>query len=456
MRKLNTVVKEESREEKISKTSAEKEKEAADLAKRREKLEGLIARQKEHIAANAPLAKEASLSDAQRASLGELAKAQDKTRQDTKALADELQEGAKSKHLLAATENMQAAGEALGKAAPSEAAPPMEKALAELEQELDDVKKKEEEAKSALTKDQFAMMRDDQQANHRASDEVTEMTRALGNNGTAALAELMRAGGAMGGAESAFGKGQAGAGNGEQGKALQALKYAEELLAEEAERLARQLRREVKKRVTDGLTVMLEEQTGVRERTAALQPKVKEGARQALAAVTALAKREERITTLAQELINVVEETEFGIALPAALAAVRDATESVQFSLADGDASDDVVAAEKRIEADLTAMLEVVSEMSDANSRNGRRNAGQSPEEQRREQNRIISELKMLKLLQDRVLQSTTDVDGKRQTASLSSAIRKRIEDLEGRQDDIRDATERLADERGEEIPESE
>ncbi len=216
------------------------------------------------------------------------------------------------------------------------------------------------------------MMREDQQANHRSSDEVTEMTRALGNNGTAVLAELMRAGGAMGGAESAFGQGQAGAGNGEQGKALQALKYAEELLAEEAERLARQLRREVKKRVTDGMTVMLEEQTGVRERTSALQPKVKEGARQALAAVTALAKREERITTLAQELINVVEETEFGIALPAALAAVRDATESVQFSLAEGDASDDVVAAEKRIEADLTAMLEVVSEMSDANSRNRR------------------------------------------------------------------------------------
>ncbi len=148
LRKLNAVVKEESREEKISKASAEKEKEAAELAKRREKLEGLIAREKEHIAGNDPLAKESSLSDAQRTSLGELAKAQDKTRQDTKSLADELREGAKSKHLLAATENMQAAGDALGKAAPAEAAPPMEKALAELEAELEDVKKKEEEAKS--------------------------------------------------------------------------------------------------------------------------------------------------------------------------------------------------------------------------------------------------------------------------------------------------------------------
>ena len=78
------------------------------------------------------------------------------------------------------------------------------------------------------------------------------------------------------------------------------------------------------------------------------------------------------------------------------------------------------------------------------------------PRSSRKEQNRIISELKMLQLLQDRVLQSTHDVDGKRPTASLSPAIRKRIEDLEGRQEDIRDATERLADERGDDIPEPE
>ncbi|GAG14151.1 unnamed protein product, partial [marine sediment metagenome] len=254
----------------------------------------------------------------------------------------------------------------------------------------------------------------------------------------------------MAGAESAFGKSQAGNGNGEQGRALEALKYAENLLAEEAERLARQLRREVKKRVTDGLTIMLEEQTAVRERTVALQSPVKEGSRQALAAVAALAKREERIAAVAQELINVVEETEFGIALPAALAAVRDATDSVQMSLADGDASSDVVAAEKQIEADLKAMLDVVSEMSDANSRSGRR-GGQSADEQRKEQSRIISELKMLRLLQSRVHQSTIDVDGKRASAALTSVLRKRIEDLEGRQEDVRDATERLAEARGDE-----
>jgi hypothetical protein len=452
LRKLNAVVREETREEKSSRIAADKERELAELAKRRATLEDLIKRQARHLEDNAPLAGKSSLDDRQREAVRKLGEAQDATRKDTKSLADVLENGVASKHVTAAAQSMQSAVEALAKSAPAEAQPPMAKALDELKKELDEVAKKEAEAKSALSKDRFAMMRSDQEANHRGTDQVTEMTRGLGNSGTAALAELLRAGGFMGGAEGAFANSQAGKGNSEQGQALAALKYAQELLAEEAERLARQLRREVKKRVTDGLTVMLEEQTIVRQRTASLQPGVKEGSRQALAAVAALAKREERITSLAQELINIVEETEFGIALPAALAAVRDATESVQMSLAEGDASNEVVAAEKQIEADLKAMLEVVSEMSDANSRNGRR-GGPSMEEQRKEQNRIISELKMLRLLQSRVHQSTKDVDAKRATASLNPGIRKRIEYLEGRQEDVRDATQRLAEERGEEVP---
>jgi hypothetical protein len=199
---------------------------------------------------------------------------------------------------------------------------------------------------------------------------------------------------------------------------------------------------------------MLEEQTTVRERTSAVQAGVKQGSRQALAGMAALAKREERITDVAQELINVVEETEFGIALPAAIAAVRDATDSVQMSLAEGDASDEVVAAEMQIEADLKSMLAVVNEMSDANSRTGRR-GGNSIQDQRKEQNRIISELKMLRLLQSRVHQSTKEVEAKRSTPALTAVMRKRIEDIEGRQEDVRDATERLAEQRGDEIPEA-
>jgi hypothetical protein len=455
LRKLDGVIKEESREEKLSKQATAQEKRLAALVKRREALEKLIQRQTEHIETNTPLAKQDPASQEQRAAVSQLGEAQETTRKSTQTLADERLPGVESQHLGPAAASMKSAVDSLAKPAPAEALPPMTEALEHLKKELDEVARQEAEATAALDKDRFGAMRKDQEGNRGATDEVTEMTRQLGSNGTAALAELMRASGSMGNAESAFGNSQAGAGNGEQAKALASLKYAEELLAEEAERLARQLRREVKKRVTEGLTLMLEMQAAVRERTVALGPGVKEGSRQALAALTALAKRQEKITNTAQELINVVEETEFGIALPAALAAVRDATEGVQMSLAEGDASTEVVRAEKQIEADLKAMLDVVSEMSDANSRKGRR-GGNSAEDQRKEQNRIISELKMIRLLQTRVQQSTTEVDAKRADASLLPKIRKRIEDLEGRQVDIRDATEQLAAERGDEIPQPE
>jgi hypothetical protein len=458
LRALDTVIKEESRQEKISKKAAEEEKKLAALSKRLATLDQLIKRQAEHLEANAPLAARESLSQEDRQAVEKLGQAQQSTRKDTKALADELVDGAKSKNLVGAEASMQVAAESLAKTAPAEAKAPMEKALAQLKEEREELARREAQAKAALAKEKFEAMRRAQQANRGATDQVGEMTRQLGANGTAALAELLRASGSMGSAENAFGNSQGGAGNGDQQKALAALKYAKELLAEEAERLARQLRAEVKERVTAGLKSMLETQIAVRERTEALAPAVQQGSRQALAAVVGLAKREEKITATAQELINIVEETEFGIALPAALAAVRDATEGVQMSLAAGDASSDVVKAEKQIEADLKAMLEIVSEMSEANSRRGRRaNAANSPQEQQKELNRIISELRMLRLLETRVRENTSLVHKQRDAAaSLSVDLRRRIEQLEGRQSDIQEAAELLAAERGDELPQPE
>jgi hypothetical protein len=453
LRKLDSVIKEEAREEKTSKQAAARQRELDELAKRRAALEQLIKQQTAHVDANAPLAKKQELADVDREAATKLGEAQKATHKETQALAGNAEAGGSSKNLTSAAGNMQSAADALAKTSPSDAQQPMQKALDELKQELDDVAKREAAAKEALAKEQFEAMRKDQEGNRRSTEDVNELTRQLGDNGTAALTELTKAMGAMSAAEGAFGAGKAGAGNGEQGKALGALKFAEELLAEEAERLARQLRREVKKRVTEGLTLMLEEQVAVRQRTSALTAGVKEGSRQALSALAALAKREEKITGIAQEMINIVEETEFGIALPAALAAVRDATEAVHMSLAEGDASAEVVKAEQQIEADLKEMLEVVSAMSDANNRKGRRGNGGSPEDQRKEQNRIISELKMIRLLQVRVEQSTVDVDKKRASTALSAAIRKRVEALEGRQEDIADATQRLAEERADDIP---
>ena len=60
----------------------------------------------------------------------------------------------------------------------------------------------------------------------------------------------------------------------------------------------------------------------------------------------------------------------------------------------------------------------------------------------------------MLRLLETRVRENTVQVDAKRAAeTSLPGDLRRRIEQLEGRQSDIREATELLAIERGDELP---
>src|SRR5690606_3160200 len=100
-----------------------------------------------------------------------------------------------------------------------------------------------------------------------------------------------------------------------------------------------------KRRVLEGLTEMIEKQEAVRHATERLGPKMKDGSRQVLTAVVGLSKQEEKIIQIGDELIALVEETEFGIALPAAMRAVVQEMDEVKRSLASGDASEPVVAA---------------------------------------------------------------------------------------------------------------
>ena len=83
----------------------------------------------------------------------------------------------------------------------------------------------------------------------------------------------------------------------------------------------------------------------------------------------------------------------------------------------------------------------------------GRQQAGNAADRQR-QLNRIIAELKMVRMLQVRVNRDTKDVDKKRPTdeKDLPALLTRRIESLQGRQEDVHDVTERIAVERGDEL----
>jgi septal ring factor EnvC (AmiA/AmiB activator) len=166
-----------------------------------------------------------------------------------------------------------------------------------------------------------------------------------------------------------------------------------------------------------------------------------------------LGKKEAKMVAAADELIGLVEETEFGIALPAALTAVRDEMDDVRGSLDKADAGAAVVEAEKQIETDLKALIGAMKQLPTTDPNNDRRKAkgkNGGREEQERQVNRLIAELKLVRLLQTRVNHGTAEVDKARAAAptAVTAETRKKIEDLGGRQEDIRDVTERLANER--------
>ena len=430
LKKLDHVIKEESREEKLSKKAAAKEKELAELAKRKAALEELVKQQTEHIEEEQAAGKERlrpTTPSARRPR--SWAKRRKPTRKSTEELAEAVAGDVGSENLTQAAASMKSgrrgagqAGRGRGPAADGKGAGGAEERTRGNRQAGGRSQGGPGQGKIRRHAQRSAGQSQHHRRSHRNDPPARQQRPGLASRPD----QRQPAAWAMPKARLAARRPAPATAN--KRRPWRPSSMPRSNWPKRPSDWPDNCAAKCKKRVTDGLTGMLEMQIAVRERTAALGKSVKEGSRQALAAVAVLAKREEKITAMGQELINIVEETEFGIALPAALAAVRDATENVQLSLADGDASTEVVKAEQQIEADLKAMIDVVS-------RNVRRQQPQRPprrqlaeEDQRKEQNRIISELKMIRLLEERVHQSTTDVDSKREGSPLSRALRKRIE----------------------------
>ena len=462
MRRLDGAIKEEEREKSATDESAAIEKQLEELRERMATLQEIIKRQTEHIKAGEKLAavkasdkKTEDPAPAANASGDEkpaaptvesLTAAQQETREKTKAIEKGVEPIAK------AGESMERAVAGLTKGRIDEALPHQTQALDLLEKALKALQDEEQKLEAALTEEKFSAMRKDQADNRKTTEGISETAVQLGDAGAGARTELIRAAGSMSNAETSFGGRNASTADVAQGEALASLKYAREQLAAEAEKLLNRLRAEIKKRTVEGIAQMLEGQIAVRESTERLGPRVKDGARNVLTAVVALAGSEGKLIVIGEGLTALVEETEFGIALPAALRSVTEGMADVKERLAAADASEEVVEAEKQIEEDLQALLEAMKQLP-SQSDSGRQRAGNASERER-QLNRLIAELKMVRMLQVRVGRDTKDVDKKRPAnlKDLPAILTKRIESLQGRQEDVHDVTERIAVERGDEL----
>jgi hypothetical protein len=101
---------------------------------------------------------------------------------------------------------------------------------------------------------------------------------------------------------------------------------------------------------------------------------------------------------------------------------------------------------EKRIEEDLLALAEAMRRLPPSTPPKPNTPLPTDPRARERELNRLVAELKMIRLLQSRLNDDTVEADrGRPREQVLSPALKRLIEALKSSQDEIRDTLARLS-----------
>ncbi len=292
----------------------------------------------------------------------------------------------------------------------------------------------------------FDQLQEDQQRNRSATDDLRNKVRRATEPGSPAPGELGAASGSMGKAQSSLGQGKPSGAAGEQEDAIERLERAREALEEERQKLIEQLRSQVRAKVNEALKEMLEGEEKIREATERLVPAVKADPATTGAAAARLATRQRALASVADRTIELIVETEFGIALPVALRAIERQMNVVGDDLAQGTVSEAIVYREQRIEKELAALIEWMNEQPSLASepREGKPSKGGC--KSCGDRNKLTAELKMVRMLQANVRRDTVNVDDRREGRAVEPGTRiyRSISDLEQRQVEIQDAVERL------------
>ena len=208
-----------------------------------------------------------------------------------------------------------------------------------------------------------------------------------------------------------------------------------------------ELRTELQARLVAELTEMHEIQAAIRETTQAQAPRVLQKSRTALIAVSGLSKKEGELGERTEHLLALVEETEFGIALPTALRVLSREMRNIEGWLKAGDVAPRTIALEIRVEEDLLGLLQAIRRLPPGTPPPPGSALPSDLRERERELNRLVAELKMIRLLQSRLNDDTVGVDKSRPTVpDLPPALRREVEALEASQDEIRDSLAKIAE----------
>lgn len=241
-------------------------------------------------------------------------------------------------------------------------------------------------------------------------------------------------------------QGKAGKASKSQGKARQKLNDAKKKLEQARDQLQDELEEKIRSLVVDNLRAMLKQQTEIREQLQIVSDLADRGDARAIVQVRAFAGPEQEIIILAEETIELTELVEFSVALPPALAAVRDRMIYLVDDYSAGLGGPAVVSSTLQVEKDLEALIDAM-EMSNANQDpKDPQQQQQGPRmEEKREVNQILAELRMLKIMQVATNENVVRLEQARQLGDLpQSVLRQREEMTRDQQDRVRQAIAKL------------
>ena len=351
-------------------------------------------------------------------------------------------------HLRRALVPLASAMAALEGADASAAAAAEDQALGLVRQELSRLDDQVAKAEKSIGEAEFRRRTGDQAKNRGAAEGLESTSARLGDVGVALRKDLIRASASMRSAEQGLGKTDAAPTAELQSAALDVLAKAREEFSRAIERLLVELRAELQTRLITELTEMHELQSAIRETTQAQAPKIAQKSRTALMMVTGLAKNQGEIGERTEHLLALVEETEYGIALPTTLRILSREMRSIEGWLKAGDVAARTVTLETRVEEDVLALVQsILRRLSPATPPEPGAPLSTEARARDREINRLIAELKMVRMIQARLIDDTVNVDKARSgTAEPAPVLRRDVETLEATQEEIRDALAKISE----------
>jgi hypothetical protein len=287
----------------------------------------------------------------------------------------------------------------------------------------------------------------DQEQNRKATDNIAQAVKNLGGAAKEAGDKLGSASGSMTKAEGALGSGKPNFAMIEQKDAVASMEEARKKLNEERDKVMADVEKLVRKQVVMNLTEMLERQESVRAGTELavqhLSPAQGTGNRETLLKLRQLGVTETSIVRIADQTVDLIEQTQFSVALPPAIRRVQQKVATIAATLDDSKADAKLVQSEIQVEKDLQDLLDTFKELASAKVTPGNCNC-------KGDKNKLEAELKVVRMMQLRVNDETLNADKQRPPvaadlpANVNPMLREKILATRDGQTDVKTVLDKI------------